>query len=54
LMGFEIQYDSDDIVLNYTILQVPFEAEADFDLLSRGISNIIKNACDRPDQHLWE
>ena len=50
LIGFEIQYDSDDIVLNYTIPQVSFEAEADFDLLSRGISNIIKNACEANDK----
>jgi signal transduction histidine kinase len=49
LMGFEIQYDSNDIVLNYTIPHVPFEAEADFDLLSRGISNVIKNACEAND-----
>ena len=46
IMGFEIQYDSDDIQLNYDIPEPVFEAEADFDLLSRGISNIIKNACE--------
>ena len=46
LMGFEIQYDTEPIQLNYKIPEEPFEAEADFDLLSRGISNIIKNACE--------
>jgi signal transduction histidine kinase len=45
LMGFEIQYDSDDIRFEYLIPEESFEAEADFDLLSRGISNIINNAC---------
>ncbi len=46
LIGFEIQYDSDDIQLNYKIPEIVFEVKADFDLLSRGISNIIKNACE--------
>ena len=46
LVGFEIQYDAEEIRLNYKIPETPFEAEADFDLLSRGISNIIQNACE--------
>jgi len=46
IMGFEIQYDSDEITLDYRIPEVSFEANADFDLLSRGISNLIKNACE--------
>jgi len=46
LTGFEIQYASEDIQLGYKIPKTCFEAEADFDLLSRSISNIIKNACE--------
>lgn len=46
LMGFEIQYDSEKIQMNYSLPPDEFMAEADFDLLSRGISNIIKNACE--------
>ncbi|MDA3791495.1 MAG: HAMP domain-containing sensor histidine kinase [Desulfobacula sp.] len=46
IMGFEIQYASDDIQLNYKIPETAFDTEADFDLLARGISNIIKNACE--------
>lgn len=50
LIGFEIQYASEELKLRYEIPQTPFEAEADFDLLSRGISNIIKNACEANDK----
>ncbi len=46
LMGFEIQYTSEDIQFMYRIPETDFEAEADFDLLARGIGNIIQNACE--------
>jgi len=46
IMGFEIQYDSDEVLLDYKIPESAFESNADFDLLSRGISNLIKNACE--------
>ncbi len=44
LIGFDIQYNSGDIHIRSSIPDTPFYAKADFDLLSRGISNIIKNA----------
>lgn len=46
MMGFEIQYASEDLGFTSMIPADPFEAEADFDLLARGISNIIQNACE--------
>lgn len=46
IMGFEIQYNSADIEIRSSIPDSEFFAEADFDLLSRGINNIIKNACE--------
>jgi signal transduction histidine kinase len=46
IMGFEIQYDASDLVLDCRIPDTPFVSEADFDLLSRGIGNIIRNACE--------
>ena len=46
VMGFEIQYNSEDIEIRSSIPDSEFFAEADFDLLSRGINNIIKNACE--------
>ena len=44
--GFEIQYNSKPIEIHSSIPDSEFLAEADFDLLSRGINNIIKNACE--------
>ena len=46
VMGFGIQYNSEDIEIRSSIPDSEFFAEADFDLLSRGINNIIKNACE--------
>lgn len=46
ITGFEIQYNSENIKINSLISNEPFYAKADFDLLSRGINNIIKNACE--------
>ena len=46
VMGFEIQYNLKDIEIRSSIPDSEFFAEADFDLLSRGINNIIKNACE--------
>lgn len=46
IIGFEIQYDADQLKIVSDIPTTPFTAKADFDLLSRGISNIITNACD--------
>ena len=46
VMGFEIQHGTEQLKINCVIPKMPFEAEADFDLLSRGIGNIIKNACE--------
>ena len=44
--GFEIRYSTGELSIETHIPDTPFEAEADFDLLSRGISNIITNACE--------
>ncbi|MCP4021962.1 MAG: HAMP domain-containing protein [Desulfobacteraceae bacterium] len=44
VIGFEIQYDSENVDIHSAVPSEPFWAEADFDLLSRGISNIIRNA----------
>ncbi len=46
VIGFEIQCNLTDIKINSSIPDRPFYAETDFDLLSRAISNIIKNACE--------
>jgi signal transduction histidine kinase len=46
IMGFEIQHSTDGLRFNCKIPDTPFEARVDFDLLSRGIGNIIKNACE--------
>lgn len=46
IMGFDIQYDASDLVLDCRIPDTPFMAEADFDLLSRGIGNLVRNACE--------
>lgn len=46
VIGFEIQYNSTQLKITSSIPDTPFNAEADFDLLSRGVSNIIKNACE--------
>jgi signal transduction histidine kinase len=46
IMGFEIQHSSDGVRFNCHVPDTPFEAKVDFDLLSRGIGNIIKNACE--------
>lgn len=50
VMGFDIQSSSMGISLDYQIPETEFNAEADFDLLTRGISNIINNACQANDQ----
>lgn len=50
IMGFELQFHEMGICLECRIPENRFEAQADFDLLTRGISNIIKNACDANDQ----
>lgn len=46
VMGFEIQHGGTGLDLSCDIPGNPFAAQADFDLLSRGIGNIIKNACE--------
>ena len=46
VMGFEIQYKSNQIEVKSSIPEKPFYAKADFDLFSRGIVNIIRNACE--------
>lgn len=46
VMGFEIQHNVDGLQCICDIPDTPFTARADFDLLSRGIGNIIKNACE--------
>jgi signal transduction histidine kinase len=43
---FVMQYPEEDISFRYFIPDRPFNATADTDLLSRGINNIIKNACE--------
>jgi signal transduction histidine kinase len=43
---FVMQYPDEDISFRYFIPDRPFNATADTDLLSRGINNIIKNACE--------
>ncbi len=46
MMGFDIQHNSGQLTLESEIPDTSFFAEADFDLLSRAINNIIKNACE--------
>ena len=46
IMGFEIQHSGSPLSFSCDIPKTPFEADVDFDLLSRGIGNIIKNACE--------
>jgi signal transduction histidine kinase len=46
VMGFEIQHNADGLKCICDIPNTPFKARVDFDLLSRGIGNIIKNACE--------
>jgi signal transduction histidine kinase len=46
IMGFEIQYATGSLSFCCDIPKMPFEADVDFDLLSRGIGNIVKNACE--------
>lgn len=46
VMGFEIQHGGNRLYICCDIPGTPFFAEADFDLLSRGIGNVIKNACE--------
>jgi signal transduction histidine kinase len=46
IMGFEIQHSTDGVRFNCHVPDTPFEAKVDFDLLYRGIGNIIKNACE--------
>jgi signal transduction histidine kinase len=46
VMGFEIQYDGTELDLDFEKPGTVFMAEADFDLLSRGIGNVVKNACE--------
>jgi signal transduction histidine kinase len=46
IMGFEIQHSGGPLSFCCDIPKTPFEADVDFDLLSRGIGNIIKNACE--------
>ncbi len=46
VIGFEIQYDTTRLTITSSIPDTPFFAKADFDLLSRGVANIIKNACE--------
>jgi len=44
--GFEIQYQSGLLEIRSSIPEEPFYADADFDLFSRGMTNIIMNACE--------
>jgi signal transduction histidine kinase len=46
VMGFDIQSSTTGVQLDCRIPESKFEAQADFDLLARGIGNIIKNACE--------
>jgi signal transduction histidine kinase len=46
IIGFEIQYDQSLLEIKSSIPGEPFYAKADFDLFSRGITNIIRNACE--------
>jgi len=46
IMGFEIRYEKSDLKIISEIPETPFFTEADFDLIARAVSNIIKNACE--------
>ncbi len=46
VIGFKLQYDSGTLKINCSIPSKECIAMADADLLSRGLSNIIRNACD--------
>lgn len=46
VVGFKLQYDSDTLSINSSIPPGECLALADADLLTRGLSNIIRNACD--------
>ncbi|MBC2704948.1 ATP-binding protein [Desulfobacula sp.] len=46
IMGFEIQYNSDKIKIKSCIPEESFYINADFDLFSRGVTNVIRNACE--------
>jgi len=50
IMGFEIQHGTNRLEIVSDIPKTPFTANADFDLLSRGIGNIIQNACEASKQ----
>lgn len=45
-LGFQLQYSSDTLDIKYAIPDKECIALADNDLLSRALSNIIRNACD--------
>lgn len=44
--GFDLKHSSEDIMFDCRVPAAPFPAEADFDLVSRALSNIIANAAD--------
>lgn len=46
VLGFKLQYDSDTLKINLSSPPGECLAMADADLLSRGLSNIMRNACD--------
>jgi len=46
VMGYDIQHGGNGLDICCDLPGTPFRAQADFDLLSRGIGNIIKNACE--------
>ena len=46
VMGFQLQYNSEDFKINCSILESPCQVPADQDLLARSLSNIIRNGCD--------
>ncbi len=46
VMGFDMQYADTALSLETHIPEDPCELEADFDLLSRALNNLIKNACE--------
>lgn len=49
VMGFDLQSSTTGVKLDCRIPESRFEAQADFDLLARGIGNIITNACEAND-----
>jgi signal transduction histidine kinase len=46
VLGFKLQYDSGTLAINYSVPTGVCIAMADADLLSRGLSNILRNACE--------